>query len=153
MPNVSVIETQALGPIVVQIIGTLMALIFIIAVPPLLIATLLIATLVISSYASRRREGARLRALGATKQTVLFLYLAETVVLTLASAVTAYLLSVAISYGVSVYYIGVDTPAFYDTGLVFGLTLVVLLIAILGVYLFKSDTMPLRQLLAYEENH
>ncbi len=153
MPNVSVIETQALGPILVQIIGTLMALIFIIAVPPLLIATLLIATLVISSYASRRREGARLRALGATKQTVLLLYLAETVVLTLASSVTAYLLSVAISYGVSVYYIGVDTPALYDTGLVFGLTLVVALIAILGVYLFKSDTMPLRQLLAYEENH
>lgn len=153
MPNVSVIETQALGPILVQIIGTLMALIFIIAVPPLLIATLLIATLVISSYGARRREGARLRALGATKRQVLVLYLAETVFLTLASAVTAYLLSALVSYGVSSFYIGVDNPALFDTELVLGLSLVVVLIAILGVYLFKSDTMPLRQLLAYEENH
>ena len=153
MPNVSEIETQALGPILVQIIGTLMTLIFIIAVPPLLIATLLIATLVISSYAARRREGARLRALGATKKQVLLLYLAETVVLTLVSAVSAYVLSMGISYGVSVYYIGVDTPALFDGQLILGLSLVVTLIAILGVYLFTSDTMPLRQLLAYEENH
>lgn len=153
MPNVSVIETEALGPLLVQLIGTLLALIFIIAVPPLLIATLLIATLVISSYASRRREGARLRALGATKKTVLIQYLAETVVLTLAAAAVAYILGILVSYGIGVYYIGVDTPAWFDGQLVFGLCLIVSLIAILGGYLFATDTMPLRQLLAYEESH
>jgi predicted lysophospholipase L1 biosynthesis ABC-type transport system permease subunit len=153
MPNVSVIQTQAIGPILVELIGTLLALIYIIAVPPLLIATLLIATLVISSYASRRREGARLRALGATKGKVLVQYLGETVVLTLAAAVAAYVLGAGISYAVGTYYIGVENPAWFDSELVFGLSLVVALIAALGVYLFKSDTMPLRQLLAYEENH
>jgi len=153
MPNVSVIETEALGPLLVQLIGTLLALIFIIAVPPLLIATLLIATLVISSYASRRREGARLRALGATKKMVLIQYLAETVVLTLAAAVVAYVLGIFVSYGIGVYFIGVDTPALFDGQLVFGLCLIVSLIAILGGYLFATDTMPLRQLLAYEESH
>jgi len=153
MPNVSVIETQTLGPILVQIISTLLTLIVVIAIPPLLIATLLIATLVISSYGSRRREGARLRALGATKKQVLIQYLAETMSLTFVSTLIAYILSVGISYAVSTFYIGVDTTVIFDRELLFGLALVVLLIAILGLYLFKSDNITLRQLLAYEENN
>jgi putative ABC transport system permease protein len=153
MPNVSVIQTEALGPILVALIGTLMAIIYIITIPPLLIATLLIATLVISSYSSRRREGARLRALGATKGQVLVQYLGETLVLTLAADVAAYGLGGVVAYVVATKYLNVDSSAWYDTELLVGLALLVSLIAILGVYLFKSDTMPLRQLLAYEENH
>lgn len=153
MPNVSVLQTEAFGPLLVQVTTTLMTLILIIAIPPLLIATLLVATLVVFSYSARRREGARLQALGSTKRKVLLQYLLETVSLTLISAGLAYLLSVVVSYVVSVYYIGVDTAAIFDTELLLGLGLVVALIALLGLYLFKSDTMPLRQLLAYEENH
>jgi len=153
MPNVTVIETETLGPLLIQLVSTLLALIFIIAVPPLLIATLLIATLVISSYASRRREGARLRALGATKKTVLVQYLSETIVLTLLATVVAYAFGTLVSYGIGIYYIGITNPAWFDAQLMSGLGLTVSLIAILGGYLFISDTMPLRQLLAYEENH
>ncbi len=153
MPNVSVIETQSLGPILLRIVGTLMTLIFVIAVPPLLIATLLITTLVISSYSARRREGARLRALGATRKTVMLQYLAETITLTLFSAIASYTLSVLISFVIGKYYLGLDNSALYDNELVLGLSLIVGLIAIIGLILFKSDTMPLRQLLAYEENH
>ncbi len=67
MPNVSLIETQSLGPLLLQIVGTLLILVLVVTVPPLLIATLLIAMLVVSSYATRRREGARFRALGLNK--------------------------------------------------------------------------------------
>ncbi len=153
MPNVSVIETQTLGPILLRIIGTLMTIIYVIAVPPLLIATLLIATLVISSYAARRREGARLRALGATRRQVMLLYLGETISLTLFASLFSYLLGVGISFVVGRYFLEIDKTAFFDFELLFGLGLIVLIIAIIGGYLFKSDTMPLRQLLAYEENH
>jgi len=64
MPNVSMIETESLRPQLESLLNTLLLLILVITLPPLLVALLLIATLVVSNYAGRRREGARMRALG-----------------------------------------------------------------------------------------
>jgi putative ABC transport system permease protein len=151
-PNVSVLETQAVGPLIVQIVSTLMILVLVVTLPPLLIATLLIATLVVSSYAARRREGARLRAIGATKSFVLRQYLAETILLTLSAAVLAYVVSVLASFLISQYFFQLGSVTLFDLQLVASLALIVLLVGLIGLYLFKSDTMPLRELLSYGEN-
>jgi putative ABC transport system permease protein len=153
MPNVTVIETQALGPIILRLASTLMALIFVIAVPPLVIATILIATLVVMSYSARRRDGARFRALGATTSRVMWLYLFETTSLTFFSAIFAYVTGVAITYIVSHYFLDLGSSAIFNFELVLGLGFIVSLVSIIGLYLFKSDNMPLRELLAYEENY
>lgn len=153
MPNVTVIETQALGPIILRLVGTLMALIFVIAVPPLVIATILISTLVVMSYSARRRDGARLRALGASTSKVMWLYLFETTSLTFFSAAFAYLTGVAVTYVVSHYFLELGSSAVFNFELVLGLGFIVTLVTMIGLYLFKSDNMPLRELLAYEENY
>jgi len=152
MPNISVIDTQSIGPQIVKLVETLLILVLVVTLPPLLIATLLISTLVISSYASRRREGARLRAIGATRAYVLRHYLIETISLTLFSAVISYALSVLISYGINTFFLKLDSTVFFDSELLIGLGLIVTSIGLIGLYLFKTDTMPLRELLSYESN-
>ncbi|MEZ4195605.1 MAG: FtsX-like permease family protein [Candidatus Paceibacterota bacterium] len=152
MPNVSVIETQNIGSLVVQIVSTLLVMILVVTFPPLLIATLLIATLVVSSYASRRREGARIRAIGGTKVSVLKLYLAETVSLTLLAAVSAYLLSIVVTWLVSEYFLKLDQVILFNSQLIFGLSIIGVFVGLIGLYLFKTDTMPLRELMSYETN-
>lgn len=152
-PNVSVLETQAIGPLIKEIVGTLMVLVLVVTLPPLLIATLLIATLVVSSYAARRREGGRLRAIGATKQFVLKQYIAETISLTLVASVLAYIVSVVAAYFISQYFFKLGSVTLFDLQLVTGLGIIVLLVGVIGLYLFKTDTMPLRELLSYGENY
>ncbi len=150
MPNISVIETQTLGQLVISIVSTLMVLVLFVTLPPLLIATLLIATLVVSSYAARRREGARLRALGASQRFVFWQYLAETLSLTLISAFVAYGLSVGVSYGLSVYFLELDSPALFDGGVVVGMLCIIGGITSIALYLFLTDRIALRELLSYE---
>lgn len=152
MPNVSVLNTQAIGQQIIQLVETLLLLVVIITLPPLLIATLLIATLVVSAYESRRREGARLRAIGATRIYVLKHYLVETVSVTLLSTVISYVLSIVITFFVNKYLLKFNSTVFFDTELVVGLGLIISFIGLIGFYLFKKDTMPLRELISYESN-
>ncbi len=152
-PNISVLETQAIGPLIVQIVSTLLILVLVVTLPPLLIATLLIATLVVSSYAARRREGGRLRAIGATKQFVLKQYIAETISLTLVASLLSYVVSVVAAFLISQYFFKLGSVTLFDVQLAAGLGLIVLLVGVIGLYLFKTDTMLLRELLSYGENY
>ncbi|MCA9357210.1 FtsX-like permease family protein [Candidatus Nomurabacteria bacterium] len=150
MPNVSMIDTQTLGPLLLQIISTLLVLVLVVTIPPLLIATLLIAMLVVSSYASRRREGARLRALGMTKQRGFWLYVIETLSLTIVATVLAYVVGMAVTIFVSVQFLKLDAGVMFDLELITGLGLIIVFILAIALYLYKTDTMPLRELLSYE---
>jgi putative ABC transport system permease protein len=152
MPNVSMIETQAIGPLLLRIVGLLLTLVLVVTIPPLLIATLLIATLVVSSYASRRREGGRLRAIGATRASVLRSYLGESVTLSALATILAYLLSTLIAYGVSMYFLDLELFVLFDTELLMGSGLVLLFVAGISLFLFVRDTMPLRELLSHESD-
>jgi len=149
MPNVTILKTQSLAPLIIQITSLLLLVILVVAIPPLLIAILLIITLIISSYGVRRLEGARLRSLGATKNQVLVQYLTETSLLTVSAGVLAYLFSVAIAYGVSQYYFELDSFVLFDLKLLLTLSAIILLVLLVGTYLFKTDTMKLRELLSY----
>jgi predicted lysophospholipase L1 biosynthesis ABC-type transport system permease subunit len=150
MPNVSLIETQSLGPLLLQIVGTLLILVLVVTIPPLLIATLLIAMLVVSSYATRRREGARFRALGLNKKLSFWHYLIETLSLTFFAATLAYGLGMLVTAFISVQFLKLDTVALFDKELIAGLGLILFFIMGIALYLYKTDTMPLRELLSYE---
>ena len=150
MPNVSLIETQSLGPLLLQIVGTLLILVLVVTIPPLLIATLLIAMLVVSSYATRRREGARFRALGLNKTLSFWHYLIETLSLTFFAAILAYGLGMLVATFISVQFLKLDTVALFDKELIAGLGLILFFIMGIALYLYKTDTMPLRELLSYE---
>jgi len=152
MPNVSVIETQALSELVIKVVQTLILLVLVITIPPLAIATLLIATLVISSHATRRRDGARLRTIGASENFVLKQYLLETISLTLFAAFSAYLFSVIISYAINIYFLDLDSSVIFDLNLITILVLIIVFVGIIGIYLYKTDKTPLREVLSYEDN-
>ncbi len=151
MPNVSILETDALRPQLESLITTLLTLILVIALPPLVVALLLIATLVVSNYAGRRREGARFRALGATRTYVMAEYVSETVSLTLISSIVAYAIGILVTWGLTSYYLRIDTLVLFDSELLIGLFSIILIIGIIGVYLYVRDKTPLRELLSYTD--
>ena len=150
MSNVSIINTQSIGSLLVQLVGTLTVLVFIVTIPPLLIATLLIATLVVSSYTTRRREGARFRTLGLTRQKSFWQYICETLSLTAVASFLAYGLSVVISALISSYFLKLKSVVLFDLELLSGLALIIFFITGIAFFLYKSDTVQLRELLSYE---
>lgn len=150
MPNVSVIETAEVGELVVRIISILMIIVFVITLPPLFIALLLVVTLIISSYAERRRHGARLRALGMPKRTVFWSYLAETVSVTLVASLLAYAVSLLVTTVVTEQFLAIDTTTLIALELMMGLLAIIVGVFVLAYYLFKTDILPLRELLSYE---
>lgn len=152
MPNVTVLKTQALAPLILKVTGLLLLIVFVVAVPPLFIAILLIVTLIISSYGTRRLEAARQRALGASVNKVLVQYLLETSALTVGASVLVYGFGVMVANGVSQYYLKLEGVVLFDRELVLGLLAIVLLMLLLGTYLFKTDTMKLRELLSYGDH-
>ncbi len=100
----------------------------------------------------RRLEAARLRALGATTNQVLVQYLMETSALTLSAAFLAYVCAIGVTYGVVTYIFEFKSVVLYSPVLVLALGLVVGVVLILGTYLFKTDTMKLRELLSYDSH-
>ena len=148
MPNVSMIETESIRPQLESLVNTLLALVLVIALPPLLVALLLIATLVISNYGGRRREGARMRALGATRASVMTEYLTETISLTLVASIISYCVGALVTWGLTAYYLRITTLALFDTELVLGLSFIIIIVGIIGTYLYMSDRTPLRELLS-----
>jgi putative ABC transport system permease protein len=150
MSNVSVLETQALGPLLLQLVGTLLILVLIVTLPPLLIATLLIAMLVVSSYATRRRDGARLRALGMTRKRSFWLYILETLSVASLASIFAYGIGVLVTLLVNTYFLKLDVSPIYDTGLIVGLGLIIFFIFSIALYLYKTDTLELKEILSHE---
>ena len=106
--------------------------------------------LVVSSYSTRRREGARFRALGLSRGQSFRQYLVETLSLTVIAAFFAYILGVLVTYVLSVYFLELDSAVLFDFGLASGLGLIILFIMCIATTLYKTDTMPLRELLSYE---
>ena len=150
MSNVSVLETQALGTLLLQLVGTLLILVLIVTLPPLLIATLLIAMLVVSSYATRRRDGARLRALGMTRKRSFWLYMLETLSVASLASIFAYGIGVLVTLLVNTYFLKLDMSPIYDTGLIVGLGLIIFFIFSIALYLYKTDTLELKEILSHE---
>jgi putative ABC transport system permease protein len=150
MPNVSLIETAAVGEILLELLRLMLGLVFIVTLPPLVIATLLVVTLIVSGYSIRRRELARLRALGLTKRRAFVLYVFETVSLTVAATVLAYLSGIAATWSANYFVLELDQIVFFDPVLGLGIGVIVVAVTSLAWLLFKTDTMPLRELLAYE---
>jgi len=150
MPNVSMLETQALGPLLLQLVGTLLALVLIVTLPPLLIATLLIAMLVVSTYATRRRDGARLRALGMSRKQSFWYYVLETLSVAFLASVLAYGMGILATILVNVYFLNLDVSLLYDANLIIGLGLINFFIFSIAFYLYRTDTLELKEILSHE---
>lgn len=152
MPNVSIIKTQTLTPLLIKITTILFLIIVVVAVPPLLIASLLIVTLIISSYSIRRLESARMRALGATTNRVLVQYLVETSTLTVSAAILGYMCGAVVTYGIVTYMFEFERVVLYSPVLILAFGIILGMVLGVGTYLFKNDKMRLSELLSYDSH-
>ncbi len=150
MPNVTMIETQTLGALIISLVRTLLLVIFLVTLPPLLIATLLIATLVVSSFAARRRDGARMRTLGATLRAVERGYILESVSLTFVAALLAYVASIIVAWSVSWFVLDFSDVVLFAPVVLVGLGAIMVMVTMLAFLLFRTDRAPLRTLLSYD---
>jgi putative ABC transport system permease protein len=152
MPNVTLIDTKEVSKLAASIISLLLLFVFVIAVPPLVLALLLVATLVITSFKERKRDGARLLALGATEKFVTQLYFAETISTVILASVLSYVIGIGITVYIALFFLKVSEYAVFDAQIIIGLVSLVFMILVIGIILWKSDKRSLRSILLHEEN-
>ena len=153
MPNVSVLDTREVGAIAEQVIQTLIVITFAIVVPPLVLASLLVVALVLLSYSGRRRDSARLLAIGARRRYIERLYLLETVATTLLASVAGYLTAVGATMYLTVHTLSLDTYVLIAPELAYVYGGLLAGVALVGILIWKQDKTPLQRTLAYEENY
>ncbi len=151
-PNISIIDTTEITKFAENLVGGLLIIIFVISIPPLVLALFLIITLIISSFSGRRKQSAQLMALGSKKDFIERLYYIETVSITIVSGVLGYVTSVIATLLIAKYYLKIKSIAYFDIELVIALCAIILFVFILATVLWRTEKKPLRELLSYEEH-
>lgn len=151
-PNVSIIDTKEVRILATNIIDGLLLIIFVISLPPLILALFLIVTLIVSSFAGRRKQSAQLLALGAKKTFIERLYYLETISTTLFSGLLGYITAIFATVFITKYYLKINNIVFFDIELILALGLILLFVFALANILWRTDKKPLRDLLSYEEH-
>jgi putative ABC transport system permease protein len=152
-PNITVIDTHELGDQIEKLISRLIALTFVVLLPTLGLAMLLIVALTLLSYGDRRRDAARLLAMGASSTWVRRLYLIESLSTTLFSFLLAYALSSIVSALLARMLLEVPPTQLFSLPLFALFASLFFGIALLSFTLWRGDHQPLQQVLNYEENH
>jgi putative ABC transport system permease protein len=153
LPNVSIIQTRDAGALASELIRTLLTIVFVMVLPPLILACLLIIALIVLTYTSRRRDSARLLVVGTPVRRIERYYLAETVSTTVVASGCAYLTAVGITWFLTTYELNIDSFTAFDMEVVYTILGIVAGVSLLGFFLWRFDTRPLARVLAYEENH
>lgn len=149
--NVSVIDTESVAQFVISITQALAVIVFVIFVPPVVLATLLIITLVVIAFANRKKGMAQLTMLGARPWFVQKLYYLETISATLLAGVFGYVTGVLVTFFVTEYYIELPDHVWFTWSLVGVLLFILILVVSVAYLLWKTDKRSLRSILAYEE--
>ena len=152
MPNVSLINTGEVSTLAPSVVGVLLLLIFVITVPPLVLATLLVATLTISSYTSRKRDGSRIIILGATKKFIERLYLFESLSVIIIAGLLSYSLGIISTHIVAVTVLELPEAVWFNKEVAFIFLGLLGIITIVAMTLSRTDTRTIRETLIYEEN-
>ncbi len=150
-PNVSFIDTAEVRSFAQNLVSGLLVIIFVISLPPLILALFLIVTLIISSFSGRRKQSAQLMALGARKIFIEKLYYRETLSTTVVGGLLGYATAVLATFFITTYYLKIKSTIFYDSELLIALGVIILSVFILATILWRTEKKPLRELLSYEE--
>lgn len=151
-PNVTVLDTTAIGETVQQVTATTLSLLRVVTLPPLLLSILLLVTLVAATFAHRRRDGLRLEVLGARPSLTIRLYLTEIGLTVVVVGALSFLLSTLLVFLVTTWVLEAVPPVYTDMRLLeITVTLLFLLTGYAASLLFFGRQ-TLRAALAYEEN-
>ncbi len=150
-PNISIIDTKEITKFAQNLIGGLTIIIFVISVPPLVLALFLIITLIVSSFESRRKQSAQMMAIGAKQKFIEKLYYLETISNTILSSMLGYLSATLATIFIAKYYFKIKNVSLYNIELIIALGVIIFAIILLANLLWRGDKKPLRELLSYEE--
>jgi putative ABC transport system permease protein len=150
--NISVIDTSEISKLAENLVGGLLVIIYVISLPPLILASFLIITLIISSFSGRRKQSAQLLALGAKNTFIKKLYYLETVSTTLFSGVLGYLTAIIGTLFIAKYFLKIKDIVFYDIELIATIGCIILFVLVLANILWRTEKKSLRELLSYEEH-
>jgi putative ABC transport system permease protein len=153
MPNISVIDTREARSLAQKVVSALLLLTVIIVLPSLILAALLIIALILLAYGNRRRDAARLLAIGASHRFVERLYLIETVSTTLLASTVAYLLSLAATWYILSVLLDITLYTFFTPNLLLLWLCLLAGVALTGTITWKLDKRPIQRTLANEENY
>lgn len=151
-PNVSVLDTSAIGETVRGVTATVLFLVVIITFPPLLLAVLLLFSLIAATYAGRQRDLLRLQVVGATRRFTTFLYLLETVMTVIVAGFIGFGLALIVISLLTQFVLEGVEPIWIDIRVVEILAALSALLLVYAVVLLRLRPRSLRQALMYEEN-
>lgn len=152
-PNVSLIDTSRIRKIAENIIGLLLVVILVITIPPIILSTLLIINIIILLSKDRKRDGARLMALGKTKTYLRNYFILESSVTLILSSVGAYVFAFLVSNFLAVRYLELDNIIYLDSVSLYVFISLLLGIVLVSLFIWTTDSKSIKDYLNYEENN
>ncbi len=153
VPNANIINTKSITNIAENLINILLLIILIITIPPLFLSSMLIVTILGSVATERKRDGARLMALGKTQNYVRNYYIIESTSTVVLASSFAYILSVILSNFLIIKYLKIENIVYFDFVSFYIFVFILLSIILTSITLWKSSGRSLKEYLNYEENN
>jgi putative ABC transport system permease protein len=153
IPNASLIDTGNITKIAEDLIGVLLLIILVITIPPLFLSGMLIVTILASVAKERKRDGARLMALGKTHMYIRNYYILESTSTVVLASGFAYIFALLVANFVIIKYLKISNLVYFD--LVSSLIFVFILFGIIftSILLWRAGGKSLKEYLNYEENN
>lgn len=153
LPNVSIIDTSAVTKVAEELVGVLLLIILIITIPPIILSSMLIVTILFSLSKDRKRDGARLIALGKENKYVRNFYILESISSVVVASGFAYIFALLVSNFVVIEYLKINNLVYFDLVSFFIFIFILFGILLVSVLLWRSGKKSIREYLNYEENN
>lgn len=151
-PNVSLIDTGRVADITEDIIGLLLVVILVITVPPIALSTLLIINIIAILSQDRKRDGARLMALGKTKGYLRNFFIFESTITLVLSSVGAYVFAFFVSNYLIVRFLEIGNVVYFDAVSFFIFATLLVGIIAVSLIIWSKGKRSIKDYLNYEEN-
>ncbi len=153
IPNASLINTNDVTKIAERLISALLIIILIITIPPLILSSLLIVTILYTLSKERKRDGARLMALGKTNSFVRNYYIVESVSVAVFASVLSYIFALLVSNFSIMQYLEIPSLVYFDGVSFYIFLFILVMIVFVSVLSWRAGGRSLREYLNYEENN
>jgi putative ABC transport system permease protein len=153
LPNVSIVDTSAVTKIGEELINVLLLIILIITIPPIILSSMLIVTILSSLSKDRKRDGARLMALGKENKYVRNFYILESTSVVVIASGFAYVFALVLSNFVILEYLKIKNLVYFDFISFYIFIFILFGIILVSVFLWRKGNKSLREYLNYEENN
>ncbi|MDQ3076199.1 MAG: FtsX-like permease family protein [bacterium] len=152
VPNASFVNTSNITEIGLSLVKFLSVIILVVTIPPIVLSVLLIITILATLSTERKRDGARLMALGKTKSFIRNYYILESQSTTIIAAFLGYVISLAIANFLILQYLKIDSVIYVELLSLYVLLAILGGILIASIVMWRSGNKSLREYLNYEDN-